>query len=117
MELKVETIGRIQYVAHGEPHYQTPPLQNKAKTRRLGRTQLSEKFINKLKLSTEQYNKITAEAARLEAARLKKIKDDKAKSLKKIRDDEAKNIEVEKKKRAAHLPLYHKFYPMLRKSV
>ena len=24
MELKVETIGRIQYVAHGEPHYQTP---------------------------------------------------------------------------------------------
>ena len=24
MELKVETIGRIQYAAHGEPHYQTP---------------------------------------------------------------------------------------------
>ena len=44
MELKVETIGRIQYVAHGEPHYQTPSLQNKEKPRRLGCTQLSEKL-------------------------------------------------------------------------
>ena len=49
MELKVETIGRIQYVSHGEPHYQTPSLQNKAKPRPLGRTQLSDELINKLK--------------------------------------------------------------------
>ena len=110
-ELKVKTIGRIQYVAHGEPHYQTPSLQNKAKPCRLGRTQLSDELINKLKVSTDQYNKMTAEAARLEADLLKKIKDDEAKSLKKIKDDEAKNIEVGKKKRAAQLPLLSQVFP------
>ena len=73
MELKVETIGRIQYVAHGEPHYQTPSLQNKAKPRCIGSTQLSDELINKLKVLTNKYNKMTAEAARLEAALLKKI--------------------------------------------
>ena len=122
MELKVETIGRIQYVAHGEPRYQTPSLQNKAKPRRLVRTQLSDELIKKLKLLTDQYNKMTAEAARLEAAllkkikdneakSLKKIKDDEAKSLKKIKDDEAKNIEVGKKKRADQLPLLSQVFP------
>ena len=43
---------------------------------------------------------MTAEAARLEAARLKKIK-----------DDEAKKIEVGKKKRAAQLPLLSQVFP------
>ena len=112
MELKVETIGRIQYAASGEPRYQTPLLKNKAEPRRLGRTQLSDKLINKLKVSTDQYNKMTAEADRL-----KKIKDDEAKSLKKIKDDEAKKIEVGKKKRAAQLPLLSQVFPMLRTSV
>ena len=100
MELKVETIGSIQYVAHGEPHYQTPSLQNKSKPRRLGRTQLSDKLINKLIVSTDKYNKMTAETDRLEAARLKNIK-----------DDEAKNIEVGEKKRAAQLPLLSQVFP------
>ena len=65
---------------------------------------------------------MTAEADRLEAALLKKIKDDEAKSLKKIKDDEAKilkkikddeakNIEVGKKKRAAQLPLLSQVFP------
>ena len=35
---------------------------------------------------------MTAKAARLEAALLKKIKDDEAKSLQKIKDDEAKKL-------------------------
>ena len=96
MELEVETIGRIQYVAHGEPHYQTPSLQNKTKPRRIGRTQLSDKLINKVKVSTDQYNKMTAEAARLEEALLKKIKDDEAKSL--------KNINMTKPKVSSVLP-------------
>ena len=48
MELEVETIGRIQYVAHGEPHYQTPSLQNKARPRCLCRIQLSDELINKI---------------------------------------------------------------------
>ena len=111
MELKVETIGSIQYVAHGEPHYQTPSLQNKAKPRRLGRTQLSDELINKLIVSTDKYNKMTAETDPLEAARLKNIKDDEAKSLKKIKYEEVKKIEVGKKNRADQLPLLSQVLP------
>ena len=92
MELKVETIGRIQYVAHGDPHYKTPSLQNKAKPRCLSLTKISDEIINKVKVSTDQYNKMTAEAARLEEALLKNIKDDEAKSLKNMKYDEAKSL-------------------------